>query len=278
VGDEKISCVLKRLFDWKYSGVMIPLFYGLGLAFWGLAVATDPYVPLFTAAALCVFLGLLWSVGWVWNQEFFEPAGDSPHAKKHNQFLLRRGKERKILLIATVFLFFPFVTVENWLHTSYKARRHDKELAEVVVELDERARVQALSVEFGDSHYLQSMIEAIRERPTVHYLVPLGHGTMVTNVVVKNMSDITIHNARISIMSDVRVEPISEGWRRFSDHQVNYEIRDIRPFSHNGETESFALTVPAKGTVGFLIDVDGDNVKPYGGVVAAQYHPSMPQQ
>lgn len=274
----KDTCVLKPLFNWQYSGVTIPFFYGLGLAFWGLAVATDPYVPLFVTAALFVCLGFLWSVGWLWNQGFFEPVEDSPHIKKHNKFLLRRGQERKILLIATLILILPFATIENWLYTSYKARHHDKELAKVVVELDERARVQAIAGKFGDSNYFQSMIKATRVMLTVHYSVPPGHDTMVTNVVVKNMSDITIHNARIAIMSDVRVEPISEGWRRFSDTQVNYEIRDIRPFSHNGEAESFALRVPAKGVIHFLIDVDGDNVKPYGGVIAAQYHPSMPQQ
>jgi hypothetical protein len=66
----------RGFFHWQYSGVLIIAFHAFALAFWGIALATTPYEPLFGAAALCLVLGTIWSLGWWWSFEFLERRRD----------------------------------------------------------------------------------------------------------------------------------------------------------------------------------------------------------
>ncbi len=61
---------VRQFFHWQYSGALIFGFYGSALALWGLAVSTDPAIPLYWASGLLLACGLLWSLGWWWTTEF----------------------------------------------------------------------------------------------------------------------------------------------------------------------------------------------------------------
>jgi hypothetical protein len=104
---------LIAIFQW-HPGAGIVAAFGFGLALWALAVATDPFVPLFIVAVITFALGFAWFLGWAWSRE--ERTRD-----EKGRFQKSLTSWRKNLPISVV-AFMAFLVLMFFMHTSYKTR------------------------------------------------------------------------------------------------------------------------------------------------------------
>lgn len=157
---------LQDFFQWSYTGVWAAFLYCSGLALWGVALSTDPYVPLFKASALACGIGGLWLIGFVWTRENrVRGRGVSLAARipwKQNTFYT-------ILILAILLqtgLWLKTSFTQRWMtknHTAVKVRGFEVKTLETGKEVE----VRQFFATIGPSHIAFKVLANLWLVPTV---------------------------------------------------------------------------------------------------------------
>jgi hypothetical protein len=258
--------MLKKFFHWRADQLVL-LFFTSGLTFWGLAIATEPIIPLFLAACFLFFCGFVWSMGWLWTHDFKQEG----HKPKDAEIL--RGQFRKILPIATVILIISFCSIECLLWISYKARLSDVGLGTVSVAFDDNQQMPGFEVPSDDQNLFKELNRAESlVRPVIYKRSPYTD-TSVTNVIVRNTSDVPIKDATVMITCNCAIKGLTEGAYQFSYQQISYDVREMRPYSHIRTIYDFSVQIPNTQSDRLVVSVEADHMKSYTAVGAVIFAP-----
>jgi hypothetical protein len=144
------------------------------------------------------------------------------------------------------------------------------ELGKVEIFFSESRRFPATSVPHVNTleSAIANLSETIRKTPINHLHIAPNTGKIIMNVIVRNTSDIPIHNAQVQIMSTTRIVGKTMGAYAFSNKDVTYEERVMVPFNRLGQEYFISIEFEDEGSipaVGITVTVDGDNMTPYVG-------------
>ncbi len=118
---------------------MVPFLYGSFFALWGLGISTDPFVPLYSSAALALLLGFLWFLGWWWVSGSLESVSpvtarpivivDSNGQPIGTEVVTSRLRINKSGVVVLLIMLTITCIFSRWLYVSYRARMADSSTA-----------------------------------------------------------------------------------------------------------------------------------------------------
>ena len=135
------------------------------------------------------------------------------------------------------------------------------------VEFFDAHRIPARKIKFVDlAHFPEAFAKELPTIKPIVYPVCLLNGRIYMNVIVRNPSEIDMRNATIYVLSNVPIKGESQGAEKFSDTEVNWDMRTVRKFSAMG-TEvlcTISFEPPSSGPIPtyFMVNVESDNSAP----------------
>lgn len=289
--------ILKRAFSSGFSGVLVPLFYGLGVLAWFIALVLDPnkqstetYSVFFGIAATFFCVGLIWMAGWLWTHHFFGPSRgkrkysrrysdqqSNPHSDIQTHAYAeiygdrRRRKPRpkqKFRWFVVSFLTLVSLVVDRRLFNSYEVHISDVQVAHVEVFLvlgKERIRAEKVPI-IGEAGHAKEMTFALAGLPTQEVAVPEGGKSIRIKVIVRNISQADIFGAHLRIDSDVPIKPDPGEMASVSDTQMGTDITELRPFKKASDEQSYMVDMPVpteRSGAGMLVSIESPDLRPY---------------
>ncbi len=163
--------------------------------------------------------------------------------------------------------------------------REQRPVLEVYVSLNgcqpEAYRFKAYELEFKNLDELRkSAINTVNGKRHMNCIIPPNENAPVSNVVLRNIGDGTLRNARTSIMSNVRIKGETQGVSVFDSHQISYETPTLHPYENLGEESSFSVrteTADERTVVILQIVVAADNLKKYAALANILYEKVPPK-
>jgi hypothetical protein len=281
--------MVKKLFTWGYSGVLVPVFYGAGAGFWALALNADPSRRNFYAAAAFFLCGLIWSLGWLWthdslrrsrprdsNSEKYlkmrKPAGlagpegpDEPGKQRRRRTPRRRNKKQRWTAAACSAL--VVLGVDGKILTTYKARTTRREQGEMQVFVADTQRTAAMKVPVLERpEDTKDMMFALMGVPDKEVFIQKGDKSMKVDVLLRSTYAMSIRNVHVQIDSNVPIKAAAPELTSTGETELIGELPDIPAGGKTVQVYSLPVevSVPAyQNKAGLLVTVVGDNIKPY---------------
>ncbi len=288
--------MFERLFSWRYSGSLVPTFAVLAGLLWGLAVVVFPFELFFAAAAVCLVIAFVWSLGWLWTHDsrrsrraYIETySADYPMNRKERserrkaQGRKRRNKKWRVAGAFASIAIFSLASMR--MLGSYRLEASSKDPEKLEVFLADSSRTRAMNVSFqGIPSYAKDMIFSLSGIPIKTVKLLRGENSIKINVIVINTSAINIHHAHIRINSNVPIRPGSSELMVVSDTELGKELDQMPPFSESSQEYVYPLEIPIpayESRAGLLVTVEGDQVRPFAAtgriMVMKQIEPTAP--
>lgn len=117
--------------------------------------------------------------------------------------------------------------------------------------------------------YFDELAKYLLQTPPHLLEVPRKSGKVLIQVVIRNISKITIHNPTVEIISNVQIQGKTLGAVPFSDKAVNYEVKSIAPYKNFGEEQFITVEFqedPVNMPADLTVIVEGDNMEPYSAI------------
>ena len=290
--------MLKKIFAWRYTAVLIFLFYGAGFTLWHHALESDLYRRFFCGAATCFVAGVVFSVGWVWKCDLFRtgrsrrsrrysdlhpvPHSDlasrqyaTAHRERRRHSSSTHSGKKELRWFTTVCFLLLFAAVCLPLTRSYRHFVASAERGWVEVYLWGGERVVAAGAPLMDrTNHSTDLVFALEGIPAAE--VPIEHNDKVAtvHVVVRNTSAIEIRNARIEIHSNAPIRPASSEEVQLSDKDIGVNTLSLPPYGRTQKEFDFSvqMTVWGQGKQGGLyVTVVGENLPRYPAVARVEF-------
>ena len=290
--------MLKKLFAWRYTAVIIFLLYSLGGTLWYHALESSFYRRFFCGAAACFAAGLICSVGWVWNCNLFRtgrsrrsrrysdlhpvPHSDlvarqyaTAHTERRRRTTSTHKGKKELRWVTTVCFLVLFAGVCFPLSRSYRNFVLSTERGRVEVSLSGGERLVAAGAPLMDrTNHSTDLVFALDGIPTEEVPIERNDKVATVHVVVRNVSAIDVRNARIEIHSNASIRPASSGEVPLSDKDIGVNVSSL-PSYRRAQQEldlSVRMTVWERGRQGGLyVTVAGDNLPKYPAVSKVEF-------
>jgi hypothetical protein len=285
--------MVNKFFAWKYSGVAIAVFYGLGAVCWRLGVHSHHYQRWLLVAAVFLMAGLVCSLGWVWRSPLFRTIKVIYNRRYSDQQLYRhsdivshayamtqperrtfgikpRKGKKKIRQGLTACFVGLFLICFLWLGLSMKAPRPVNNRGRLEIYLSDGIETLTRPAPaMPRSVNSRTLVFALANVPVKEMEIHHKDTTATIQVVLRNLSPFDIKNAHVEISSNAPIKPADGAGVVLSSNEMSANTGAMTPYARTKQEQAIKLdlSIPQpRTTVGLYVTVSGENVQPSAGV------------
>jgi hypothetical protein len=264
------------------SGYIVFLLYAFGAGFWIGALFSSTYKLFFCAAIICIIVGFVRSLPWIWKHHIFErPHLRSPYSRRYSdrhpnphsdivsqEYAKTHGerrrhrrrkpeKRKRLRWTAEVISILLFIAAGLGLENSYAIRTY-KEAPVIDVLLSDRkqiaaARGQKPTVErvrarhapfLGRNAPFRNIVFSLADTPTEDVLINKEDKSAKIDVILKDLNGIDVPNAHVTVESDVPINPVTEDLVSLTDTQLYGDVAHVTPADHSSDERVITVEIP----------------------------------
>lgn len=264
--------MVKKLFMWENSLLVVPCLLALGAAFWLSASVLDPRIHPYVIAFLFFSTGLAWTLMALWQYDSFKKPRNRyranrsrPSAQLVTRSRRRRNKEeRRIGALGAVTVFAILCSV---VFHSYQKAAHPAQAARMEVFVQTDARVRALPVPFGANPDDSTVMTfALQNLPIVDMKVDPATKMVRAYVILRNVGGSAMHGLHVRLDSEVPMNPADANLISISPYQMERYVGTME-MAHNEHDEiKLPIDIPIKNyqtKTGILVTMQTDETLSY---------------
>ena len=285
--------MINKFFAWKFSGVVIVLFYGLAAMCWALGHQSEHYRLIFVLGAMFLVGGLFASLGWVWRSPLFRSVRTVYTRRYSDQQLYRhsdivaheyvktqperrsfgvkprKGKKstRRALTACFVGL---FLVALLGMALTMKAPRPVNNRARVDIFLSDGVETRTRQAPvMPRSIHSRSLVFALANVPIKEVQIHHADSVMTMQVVLRNMSAAEIKGIHVEVSSNTPITPGDVKGVSLSTTEVGETTGALAPYANTKQEQVIKVNVAIPHphtTVGLYVTVTGPNVQAAAGV------------